>query len=121
MFKKSIIILAHAFVGWAVCGLTMGIGMRITSLNNTLIIHAIVTPIIFCLISLFYFKKLHYTSPMKTAIIFVSFIILMDIFIVALLIQKSFEMFTSILGTWVPFFLIFISTYLTGSYTKGKT
>lgn len=121
MIKKSIVISAHAFVGWAVCGLTMGIGMRITSLNDALIIHAIVVPITFCLISLYYFRKLHYTSPLKTAVIFLSLIILMDIFIVALLIQKSFEMFTSILGTWVPFFLIFISTYLTGSYTKVKT
>jgi hypothetical protein len=39
----------------------------------------------------------------------------MDFFIVAMLINKSFEMFTSLLGTWIPFALIFISTYLTGN------
>ena len=43
----------------------------------------------------------------------------LDILIVALLIERSFEMFTSILGTWIPFLLIFGSTYLTGSYGKG--
>lgn len=117
--RKSLIILAHPFVGWALCGLTMGIGMDTTSLTNALLIHAFVTPIIFGSISLFYFKKFHYTSPIKTAIIFVSFVIFMDFFVVALLIVKSFEMFTTILGTWIPFFLIFISTYLTGLYTKG--
>jgi len=60
---KSIIMLAHAFVGWALCGLTMGIGTALISVSTTLIVHAIAAPIIFGLISLFYFKKLHYTSP----------------------------------------------------------
>ena len=36
-FKKIIIVLAHAFVGWMLCGATMGIGMSVTSLNNALI------------------------------------------------------------------------------------
>jgi len=38
----------------------------------------------------------------------------MDVFLVALLIERSFEMFTSLLGTWIPWALIFTSTYLTG-------
>jgi hypothetical protein len=40
----------------------------------------------------------------------------MDIIVVALLINKSFEMFKSIIGTWIPFILIFTATYLTGLY-----
>ena len=116
--RKPIIILVHAFVGWALCGAIMGIGMGVTSLENTLIIHAIGAPIIFSSISLFYFKRFHYTTPIQTAIIFVLLIILMDFFLAALLIQRSLEMFTSILGTWIPFLLIFISTYLTGLYRK---
>lgn len=115
---KSIIMLAHAFVGWALCGLTMGIGTALISMSTTLVIHAIAAPIIFGLISLFYFKKLHYTSPIQTAIVFVAFVVFMDVFIVALLIMKSFEMFTSILGTWLPFCLIFAATYFTGLYVK---
>jgi hypothetical protein len=98
----------------------MGIGMATTSLIKVLIIHAIAVPIIFTFVALLYFKKFHYTSPMQTAIIFVSIVILLDVLIVALLIQKSFEMFTSILGTWVPFSLIFVSTYLTGSYQEER-
>lgn len=42
--KKGVIILVHAFVGWALCGATMGIGMSVTSLSNTLVIHAIAAP-----------------------------------------------------------------------------
>jgi hypothetical protein len=35
-------------------------------------------------------------------------------FVVALLIERSFKMFESIVGTWPPFLLIFISTWWTG-------
>lgn len=119
MFKKSVVLLAHAFVGWALCGLTMAIGMATTSVINALIVHTVAVPIIFGLVSFFYFKKFRYTSPLQTAVVFVSFVIVLDILIVALVIERSFEMFTSILGTWLPFLLIFGSTYLTGSYGKG--
>ena len=116
--RKLIIILVHALIGWALCGATMGIGMAVTSIENALIIHAIAAPIIFATISLIYFKKFNYTTPLQTAIIFVFFVVFMDVFVVALLIEKSFEMFTNILGTWIPFALIFISAYLTGLYAK---
>ncbi len=97
---KSIVILAHAFAGWALCGAIIGIGRGITSLENTLIIHAIGAPIIFAAISLNYFKKFNYTDPLQTAIIFVSFVIFMDFFVIAIMIEKSFDMIKSILGTW---------------------
>lgn len=64
--------------------------------------------------SLIYFKRFHYTTPFQTAIIFVGFVIVMDFFVVALLITRSLEMFASLLGTWIPFALIFTSTYVTG-------
>jgi uncharacterized integral membrane protein len=38
----------------------------------------------------------------------------MDFFLVALIINRSFDMFRSLLGTWIPFGLIFLSSYLTG-------
>jgi len=112
--RKIAVILAHAFVGWVLCAATIGIGMAVTSLNNALIIHAVAAPIFFSLVSLVYFRKFHYTMPLQTAVIFVSFVIFMDFFVVAMLINRSFEMFTSLLGTWIPFVLIFASTYLTG-------
>ncbi len=63
---KTAILLAHAFVGWALCGATMGIGMAITTLNNALIVHAIAAPIFFACISLVYFRYFNYTSPFRT-------------------------------------------------------
>ena len=113
------ILLGHAFVGWALCAATMGIGMAVTSLENTLIVHVIGAPIFFFLVSLVYFTKFNYTTPLQTAAIFVGFVIFMDFFLVAMLINRSFEMFTSLLGTWIPFVLIFVSTWLTGIFVLG--
>lgn len=112
--KQWLIILAHALIGWAFCGAIMGVGMAVTTLTTTLILHAIGGPIGFIILSIIYFKKFNFTGPLPTAIIFTVFIIFMDVCIVALMVQKSFVMFKSILGTWLPFTLIFLVTYLTG-------
>jgi len=117
--RKLITILVHALIGWALCAATMGVGIATTSLENTLIIHAIGAPVFFVVVSLIYFNKFSYTTPLQTALMFVGFVIIVDFFLVALLINKSLEMFASLLGTWIPFALIFTSTYLTGVFTKN--
>jgi hypothetical protein len=116
--KKFVIILFFALIGWICCAAIMGIGMSILPQNTTLIIHLIAAPIIFFIISSVYYKKFNFTSPFITALFFMSFIIFMDFFVVALLIMKSFEMFKSLIGTWIPFILIFLSTFLTGKLIK---
>jgi hypothetical protein len=112
--RTSIIILIHAFIGWALCAATMGIGMAVTSLQNALIIHAAFAPVYFAIVSLTYFRKFNYTTHLQTALIFVGFVIAFDFFVVALSINRNLEMFYSLLGTWIPFALIFLSTYTTG-------
>ncbi len=114
--KQLAIVLAHALVGWALCGATMGIGMALLPMQITLIVHAIAAPIFFALVLLLYFRRFAYTSPLQTALIFVGFVMVTDFFLVALVINRSLEMFASLLGTWIPFLLIFSATYLTGLY-----
>jgi hypothetical protein len=99
----------------------MFIGMSVMDIQTTLIVHAIGAPIIFTIISLVYFNMFNYTSPLQTALIFVSFVIVVDFFVVALLINRSLEMFASPLGTWIPFALIFTSTYVTGWLTVRRS
>lgn len=117
---KLVTIFVHALVGWALCAATMGIGLATMSLQNALVIHAIGAPIFFTIVSLVYFKKFNYTTPFQTALMFVGFVIAADFFVVALVINRSLEMFASLLGTWIPFALIFTSTYVTGWYA-GRT
>ena len=118
--KKALVIFIHAFVGWALCGATIGIGRTITTMEITLIVHAIAAPIIFSVVTTVYYRKFAYTNPLATAIIFVGIVIAMDAGLVAPVFEKSYEMFTNLLGTWIPFGLIFLSTYLTG-YLLSKS
>jgi hypothetical protein len=112
--SNSASVVVHAFVGWALCAAMMGTGMATASLQNALVIHAIAAPIIFSAVSLSYFRRAGSCSPLTGAIAFVGFVIAMDLFIVALVVNQSLEMFRSLLGTWIPFGLIFASTYVTG-------
>jgi hypothetical protein len=118
--KKLLILLAHALAGWALCFAIMGIGMAVTTPDKALIMHAAAAPVIFGTVSMVYFIRFHYTTPIQTALAFTGFVIITDFFLVALVINRSLEMFASLLGTWIPFGLIFLSTYLAGSYV-GKT
>jgi hypothetical protein len=113
--KKDVAVaVTYGFVGWVLCGVTMGVAMRVTTLEAALILHAVAAPIIFAGLSLIYFNSLGAWSPLRTAAAFLSVVVFMDVFFVALLIERSFTMFGSILGTWLPFFLIFVSTWGTG-------
>lgn len=116
--KKIIIVLIHAFIVWALCGATIGIGRSVMSMELTLIIHAIGAPIFAALVSLVYYKKFNYTTPLQTAFIFLFLVVIMDAGLVAPVFEKSYEMFKSILGTWIPFSLIFLSTFITGLTVK---
>ncbi len=95
-FNRIIMTSLLGLLGWALCGAIMFIGMSVMSLETTLIVHAIGAPVIFFIISL------------------------VDFFLVALVINKSLEMFQGLLGTWIPFTLIFSSTYITGSIVGSR-
>ena len=115
---KAAVLLVFGLIGWALCCSIIGIGRKLTTMENTLIIHAVGVPIIFSILSFIYFYFFHYTTPIQTASFFTIFAILMDFFVIALFVEKSFEMFASVLGTWIPFALIFISTFVTGWLVK---
>jgi len=112
--KKLIVLLLHAFVGWLLCAATMGIGMALTTLEIALVIHAVAAPIFFAGVSIVYYSKFNYTGSLATATIFVGFVMVVDFFVVGLLINRSLAMFASLLGTWIPFILLFTSTLLVG-------
>lgn len=101
-------------MGWALCAATIGFGQAVWSLDVALGVHAIGAPVYFFAVSRHYFRRYAYTTPLQTAVAFTAFVMTVDFFVVGLAINGSLEMFTSLLGTWVPFALIFASTLLTG-------
>ena len=105
---------ALAVVGWALCFATIGIGQAVTTIDTTLIVHAILAPLFFIGLSWLYFRRFPEASPLVTAVVFVGIVMALDFFLVALLILRDLVMFTSVLVTWIPFASIFAATYLTG-------
>ena len=114
------LVFAAAFLGWLLCFGVMGMGMAVTSLDNALIVHAIAAPLIFASISAAYFSRVPTAAPTATALIFVAFVVSMDLVVVAILINRSLDMLASPLGTWIPFGLIFASTYVTGRVVRSR-
>jgi len=115
------IIFAHAMIGWAYCGALIGVGRQLFPIQTTLVIHAIGAPIGFVVISFVYFRKFCFTNPMQTAVLFLSIVVGLDLFLVAPVFEMSFAMFASVLGTWIPFALIFLATLVTGLLTTRGT
>jgi hypothetical protein len=118
--KRVVTLLLHAFAGWLLCAATIGIGMALTTLDIALVVHAIAAPVFFGALSLLYFSRFNYTKPLATATVFVSFVMIVDFLIVGLLINRSLSMFTSLLGTWIPFALIFVSTLIVGLAIQNR-
>jgi len=112
--RRVAVAVAHGLAGWILCGATMGVGMKIAGLRTALIVHALAAPGIFTALSLSYFHRLDSWPPFRAAAAFLGVVVLMDTLVVALLVERSFAMFESILGTWLPFLLIFVSTWWTG-------
>lgn len=112
--KGVAVAITHGLVVWGLCGVTMSVGTKMTTIETALTLHALAAPVIFTALSLVYFHRLGSWSPLYAAAAFLGVVVAMDFFVVALFIERSFKMFESILGTWLPFLLIFISTWWTG-------
>ncbi len=112
--EKLAVVFAAALLGWALCAATMSIGISTMPLAEALVIHALAAPFLFIFVSIAYFQRFAYTTPLQTAFIFVSVVIFVDVFVVGLLINGSLDMFRDPLGTWIPLILIFTATHITG-------
>ncbi|MBN2142824.1 hypothetical protein JW711_05850 [Candidatus Woesearchaeota archaeon] len=116
--RGVMLFLLFAFIGWAICAAAMGLGMAYLGLRSALLLHAIIGPLAFSLLSYVYFKKYADTTPFETAFLFLLFVMIVDFLLVALVINKSLDIFREPLATWIPFGLIFLSVFLTGLLSK---
>ncbi len=107
-------LLAHGIVGWALCGAVMGGLLQVASTGVAITIHAVAAPLIFVAIAINYFRARGARDPLPTALTFTVIVALLDASVVAGLILRSFAMFASFAGTWLPFLLIFLATWITG-------
>jgi menaquinone-dependent protoporphyrinogen oxidase len=107
-------LVAHGVAGWAVCAVLMAGLMQVAGIGPAIAIHAVAAPLIFVGIAVHYFRARGARDPFPTALAFTTIVVLLDGGIVAGLVLRSLDMFTSVWGTWLPFALIFLATWTTG-------
>jgi hypothetical protein len=118
--SKHVSVVVHALVGWAICGATVGIGRQLVSMDATLVIHAMVAPLAFGLLTWRHFKRFPESSAAATALIMVGVVLGLDALVVAPFLERSYAMFRSIMGTWVPFASILAASYFVGRATRAR-
>ncbi|MHA2118236.1 MAG: hypothetical protein ACW98J_04890 [Candidatus Thorarchaeota archaeon] len=114
--RESLILIAHSIIIYFVCFAVMGAAMATSPIDTALVVHAAVAPFVSATFSYIYYKKFNYTSPLVTAIVIMATVILLDFFLTATIILSDYSMFYSLIGTWIPFGLIFTSAFLVGYY-----
>ena len=112
--SRNAALVGHAVVGWAACGATIAVGRQFLSMSNTLIVHTVVAPVVFALLSMHFFRDYRDTTPLKTGLVLVAIVIGLDAFVVAPIIEHSYAMFRSPLGTWIPFASMWLASFLVG-------
>ena len=112
--SKQISVVIHGVVGWAICGATIGVGRQVISMEATLLIHAVVAPLAFGLLTWHHCKRFPASSAGRTALMMFGIVVGLDGLVVAPLFERSYAMFRSVIGTWVPFASILAATYLVG-------
>jgi menaquinone-dependent protoporphyrinogen oxidase len=106
--------LAYGVAGWAVRAAVMAGLLALGNLTAALAVHAVITPLVFVALARRYFHARGAREPLPTAVLWTGLVALLDLAIVAGAIQHSLAMFTSIVGTWLPFALAFLATWATG-------
>lgn len=107
-------LLVHGLVGWALCGLTM-VGLLLkTTLTAALVIHALAVPLVFTAVAMHYFRARGAREPFIVALSFAGIVALLDLVIVAGVVQRSWALFGSTLGLWLPLALIVLTAWAIG-------
>jgi hypothetical protein len=118
--SRNAALVGHAVVGWAICGGTIALGRQLLSMTSTLIVHAIVAPVVFALLSAHFFRRYPDAAPLRTSLALVCIVVGLDGFVVAPLVEHSYAMFASPLGTWVPFASIWLAGFLVGQASRQR-
>lgn len=101
-------------IAWAVCGSVMMVGRRLWGLETALRVHLAAAPIIAFLVSSIHTLLAPGFGTVLRAGVMTGLIMLLDAAVVAPLIERSFAMFRSVIGTWLPFVAIFLASLAAG-------
>ena len=99
---------------WSVCGAAIAIGRRLWTLDTTLRVHLAVAPVISFIVSAIHKALAPDFNFLLRATVLTGLVITLDASVVAPLFERSYAMFRSIMGTWLPFAAIFFASVAAG-------
>jgi hypothetical protein len=73
-----------------------------------------IAPVVFALLSTHFFRRHPDATPLYTSLVLVAIVIALDAFFVAPVVEHSYAMFRSPIGTWIPFASIWLASFLAG-------
>ena len=111
--RSLVLLVVTAVAVWAYCGAIMGVGMAVMSVDATLVVHLIAAPIGAAIAAWLFQRHVGGIAPLPVAFAFVSVALALDLFLVSMVILRSFEMFT-LMGVWLPMAFIFAAAWLAG-------
>ena len=104
-------LLGISFALWGACGGVIAAGRRIWSLRTALYVHLVAAPSFAYLLSTLYRFLFPEFDHLLRAVVMTAVVVVLDVFIVAPLFERSFAMFRSFLGTWLPMTAIFLASW----------
>jgi hypothetical protein len=114
-------VLLFGLIGWILSELTFYTSKFYLGSYLAVLIHFVLSPLLFIILAYIYFRYINLTGSLLTALIVTSILIVLDVFVVAMIIENSFRMFTNVMATWMPFLFVFLSIFLTGMNFNDKS
>jgi proline iminopeptidase len=116
---RTLVLVAFALVAWGLCGATIGVARGLMPMESALIVHAVAAPIIAGSLAYVYARWLAGPRPLAIGAAFLGAVVVMDVGLIAPFVERSWEMFRSPIGTWIPFALIFLVSWGVALWVLG--
>jgi len=107
--------LGWAVAGWAACGLTFAIGRAASGVEAAVAIHLAAAPFIGAAVTRLLWRHPRHPGVAATAVTVAGTAALLDAILVAPFIERSYAMFASPAGTWIPLALILAASAATAA------
>jgi proline iminopeptidase len=117
--KRTLALLGFALLSWGLCGATIGVARGLMPIESALVVHAVAAPIIAGTLAYLCARCCAATTPLVTGLAFVGVVIVMDAGLIAPFVERSWDMFRSPIGTWIPFVLMFLAAWAAALWVMG--
>ncbi|HXW42108.1 MAG TPA: hypothetical protein VEK75_12945 [Xanthobacteraceae bacterium] len=97
----------------------MAIGRRIWTLETTLRVHLAAAPVFAFIVSAVHKLLAADFGSVRRAVMLTGFVVILDAAVVAPIFERSYAMFRSVIGTWMPFAAILLASLAAGILIPG--